>query len=89
MSSGSDTPGSRGASIRKDESTSHPLLGRWTPGGLALPERVPGDLDQAAAIGVHLAEVSILVRLGQGATREDDLRPLRRSGRTAAVPLAR
>jgi hypothetical protein len=34
---------------------------RLPPGGLALPERVPGDLDQAAAIGVHLIDVSILV----------------------------
>ena len=54
---------------------------RLPPGGLALPERAPCDLNQAAAIGVHLIEVGILVLPRQGAMREDDLRPIRRPGR--------
>jgi hypothetical protein len=39
-----------------------PMLGTWTPGRLALLERVPGDLRKAAAIGIHLKEVGILAR---------------------------
>ena len=62
---------------------------RLPPGGLALPERAPGDLNQAAAIGVHLIEVGILVRPRQGAMREDDLRPIRRPGRIEIELIAR
>jgi len=56
------------------------LLGSAAPGGLELPERVVGDLEQAATIGVHHIEVSILVRPGRGAMREEDLRAVRRPG---------
>src|SRR6266567_4039020 len=62
-------------------STRYPfLLGKWTPGGLELPERVPGDLEQAATIGVHLIEVDILVLSRCGSMHKDDLRAIGRPG---------
>ena len=66
-----------------------PRLGSAAPGGLELPERVVGDLEQAAAIGVHLIEVSILVSLRRGAMRKDDLRAIGRPGRPGVALLAR
>src|SRR6266487_4452803 len=71
-------------------STRYPfLLGKWTPGGLELPERVPGDLEQAATIGVHLIEVDILVLSRCGSMHKDDLRSVRRPGRPAVALIRR
>src|SRR5439155_17629642 len=54
-----------------------------------LPELVLCDLDQVAAIGIHLIEVGILVYSRRGAIGKDDLRPVRRPGWPAVALLAR
>jgi len=56
---------------------------------MELPERVMGDLDQTAAIGVHLIEVGILVLPCRGAMREDDLRAVGRPGRPTVALIRR